>query len=315
MMLVHANEATATQRRVYFDLRDATDAITPEDGEAGGQPQISTNGAAFTNTGVGVLVAVTASTGRYYATLTQGAVATAGDIIGTRFKSANTVETPGTSVQVVAFNPAATVWEDLRADHLAADTFGQHVLADVTYMHGTALTETTSGNLASNFVTLYDNADAIATLTLDFIKAKLTLITGSTLVVASQITDGDIIELVQGGARLYAQGTHIEFQIDGTATDLTGLTCKLGFTRTANTVGANTLEITGTVRNAGLSTQVVTFDLTTANTTGLALNDTTLSSRRDEWYAYKWSMQYQSGSDCDVLAQGKCSVTEKDTTC
>jgi hypothetical protein len=97
------NQATAAKRRVFFDCRDATDGLTPETGEAGGQPQISTNGGAWTNTGIGVLVAI--GNGRYYAELTQGAVATAGDLIETRYKSANTVETPGDSVQVVAFNP------------------------------------------------------------------------------------------------------------------------------------------------------------------------------------------------------------------
>ena len=101
--LMLANQATAAKRRVYFDCRDATDGLTPETGEAGGQPQISTNGAAWTSTGIGVLVAI--GNGRYYAELTQAAVATAGDVIETRYKSANTAETPGDSVQVVAFNP------------------------------------------------------------------------------------------------------------------------------------------------------------------------------------------------------------------
>lgn len=98
-----ANQATAAKRRIYFDCRDATDGITPETGEAGGQPQISTNGGAWTGTGIGTLSAI--GQGRYYAELTSGAVASAGDIIETRFKSGNTAETPGDSVQVVAFDP------------------------------------------------------------------------------------------------------------------------------------------------------------------------------------------------------------------
>lgn len=107
--LMLANQATAAKRRVYFDLRDATDGITAETGEAGGQPQISTNGGAWTNTGIGTLTAI--GNGRYYAELTQAAVQTAGDVIETRFKSANTAESPGDSVQVVAFDPdnAATL--------------------------------------------------------------------------------------------------------------------------------------------------------------------------------------------------------------
>jgi len=105
MKLLLANTATAAKLRVYFDCRDATDGISAETGEADGQPQISTDGGAFTNTGIGVLVHL--GNGRYYAELTQGAVATAGNVISTRYKSAETAETPGTTVQVVAFDPDA----------------------------------------------------------------------------------------------------------------------------------------------------------------------------------------------------------------
>lgn len=103
-LLIKANESSAARRRVYFDCRDATDGITPETGEAGGQPQVATNGGAWTDTGLGTLAAI--GNGRYYAELTQAAVATAGDVIECRYKSANTAETPGDSVQVVAFDPA-----------------------------------------------------------------------------------------------------------------------------------------------------------------------------------------------------------------
>lgn len=102
MKLILANEAQATRRRVYFDLRDATDGITPETGEAGGQPQISVDGAAWTNAGIGTLVHI--GSGRYHAEITQATLVN-GAHIETRFKSANTLETPGDSVQVVAFNP------------------------------------------------------------------------------------------------------------------------------------------------------------------------------------------------------------------
>ncbi len=101
--LVYANESTAAKRRVYFHLVDATDGITAETGEAGGQPQVSSDGGAWTNTGIGTLSAI--GNGRYYADLTQTLVATAGTMIETRYKSANTAESPGESVQVVAFNP------------------------------------------------------------------------------------------------------------------------------------------------------------------------------------------------------------------
>lgn len=101
--LVKANEATAARRRCYFHLVDETDGKTPETGEAAGQPQVSTNGAAFTDTGIGTLTHL--GNGRYYADLTQTLVATAGDQIETRYKSAATAECPGDSFQVVAFDP------------------------------------------------------------------------------------------------------------------------------------------------------------------------------------------------------------------
>jgi len=103
MILIKANESTASRRRVYFQLVSESDGLTPETGEAGGQPQISINGAAWSDTSIGTLSAV--GHGRYFAELTTGAVTTAGSIIETRYKSSNTAECPGQSVQVVAFDP------------------------------------------------------------------------------------------------------------------------------------------------------------------------------------------------------------------
>jgi hypothetical protein len=127
--LVLANQATATRRRAYFDCRDVTDGLTPETGEAGGQPQISTNGGAFTNTGIGTLTHM--GNGRYYADVTQTAVATAGDVIETRYKSANTAETPGDTFQVVAFDPDNAVRLGLTAlPNAAADAAGGLPISD-----------------------------------------------------------------------------------------------------------------------------------------------------------------------------------------
>jgi len=84
------NEATAARRRLYFHLVDAADGYTPETGEAGGQPQISSDGAAWTNTGIGVLVAV--GNGTYYADVTQATVNDDHLLVMGRFKSAATRE-------------------------------------------------------------------------------------------------------------------------------------------------------------------------------------------------------------------------------
>lgn len=81
-------EPIATRRLFFFFLVDATDGITPENGEAGGQPQISTNGAAFGNT-IDTLNLI--GNGAYYITLDPSEIDTLGWIL-VRYKSANTAE-------------------------------------------------------------------------------------------------------------------------------------------------------------------------------------------------------------------------------
>lgn len=108
MIEVKKNESDAEYRRVYFQCVDATDGMTPETGEAGGQPQISTRGSAFADAGIGVLVEI--GNGRYYAVLTQDAVNIADrSVIESRYKSANTAEAIGSTVQIK--DPMADVLE------------------------------------------------------------------------------------------------------------------------------------------------------------------------------------------------------------
>jgi hypothetical protein len=104
MKLIKAGETIAARRRVYFDLRDATDGITPETGEGGGQPQISVNDAAWGNAGISTLTHL--GNGRYYAELDAATVITAGTRVVCRYKSANTAETPSREdIETVAFDP------------------------------------------------------------------------------------------------------------------------------------------------------------------------------------------------------------------
>lgn len=103
MKLIKANESNASRRRIYFHLVDGEDGITPETGEAAGQPQVSVDGSAWTDTGISTLTAI--GHGRYHAELAQTLIAAAGLTIETRYKSANTAECPGDTVQVVAFDP------------------------------------------------------------------------------------------------------------------------------------------------------------------------------------------------------------------
>ena len=100
MQQFELSEATAARRRFYLHLVDATDGITPETGEAAGQPQISKNGAAFGNT-TATLTAI--ANGAYYVELTAAELDTlAGGMV--RYKSANTAEFQDV-FQVVAYDP------------------------------------------------------------------------------------------------------------------------------------------------------------------------------------------------------------------
>jgi len=97
MQVFTKSDPAEEKRYFYIFLVDATDGITPETAEAGGQPQISKNGAAFTNTSA-TLVAI--GNGAYYLILTPGEVDTFGWIL-VRYKSVNTAESQGLA-QVIA---------------------------------------------------------------------------------------------------------------------------------------------------------------------------------------------------------------------
>jgi hypothetical protein len=100
---VYRNEGTASRRRVTFRAWDAIDGITPETNEAFNQPQISTDGAAWTNNGIGTLVHV--GNGLYYAEVQQSVIGTPGQRIYSRYKSAATAEADGDILLVTAFDP------------------------------------------------------------------------------------------------------------------------------------------------------------------------------------------------------------------
>lgn len=92
MMQYKRYENIAERKRVYLHLVDATDGITPETGEAGGQPKLSINGGTPVSTsGTLVAVDVTTQPGTYYVQLTGGELNTLG-IHTVRYKSANTAE-------------------------------------------------------------------------------------------------------------------------------------------------------------------------------------------------------------------------------
>ncbi len=70
MQTVFYRDYIAARRRVYLQLVDQTDGVTPEIGEAAGQPQLAKLGVTPTNT-TALLVATDAAKGLYYVELTQ----------------------------------------------------------------------------------------------------------------------------------------------------------------------------------------------------------------------------------------------------
>jgi hypothetical protein len=94
------SEGTAARRQVYLHLVDAADGMTPETGEASGQPQVSKNGGSWTNT-TNTLVAI--GNGRYYVELTATELNTLGNV-QVRYKSGNTAEAVA-GAQVVINSP------------------------------------------------------------------------------------------------------------------------------------------------------------------------------------------------------------------
>lgn len=86
---------------VYFDVRLASDNLSPSLTETGGQPQVSINSGAFSNNGFSTLVSD--GYGRYHATLNTGLLSIAvGDVLRTRYKGAVSAETAGDTFTVIA---------------------------------------------------------------------------------------------------------------------------------------------------------------------------------------------------------------------
>lgn len=154
MQLFKLSEGTAARRRMYLHLVDSVDGISVETGEAGGQPQYSKNGAAFGSTSA-TLTAV--GQGMYYVELTAGELDTLG-VLAIRYKSANTAEFQDVA-SVVAYDPysaalgltipaaadnADAVWDELKAGHAVADSFGDYLDDEI-----------------SSRPTAADNADAV----------------------------------------------------------------------------------------------------------------------------------------------------------
>lgn len=112
MPLIQANEPDAAKRTITFSLV-GTDGISPANSEDGGQPQwryVGTGEDDWTGTGIGTLTFT--GNGTYEAVLSTSIIDTPGDRILTRYKSLNTAECPGDSVEVVAYDPTTNSTTD-----------------------------------------------------------------------------------------------------------------------------------------------------------------------------------------------------------
>ena len=110
--------------RVYFNV-PLSDFSGPALSEAGGQPQVSLNGAAYDASGIGTLTAV--GYGEYYAVLASSVILAVGDRIFTRYKGASTAEVSGDDFVVVAADGT------LPPDDLSISAYGSVANADLYF--------------------------------------------------------------------------------------------------------------------------------------------------------------------------------------
>jgi hypothetical protein len=89
-------------RKIFFDLRSGSDGITPINTEAGSQPEISIDGAAWSSTGIGTLNLI--GNGRYYSLLSSSILQVPGSVIQGRYKSSNTAESPSEDIVIIGEN-------------------------------------------------------------------------------------------------------------------------------------------------------------------------------------------------------------------
>jgi hypothetical protein len=159
LRLIKQNEALAIRRRLYFHLV-GTNGITPVLTEAGGQPQYSINGSAWTTVGFSTLTAI--GGGRYFADLARTVVANPGDEIETQYASINTATCPGDSALVVNYDPFSGAFDVGEGSVLVDHNFGAPDALAYVDSHGNGIeaasircylaADYNLGNYSSDFV-------------------------------------------------------------------------------------------------------------------------------------------------------------------
>lgn len=282
------SEGTAARRRFPVYLVDATDGITPETGETGGQPQISKVGGAWSNT-TATLTAI--GNGAYYVELTASELDTLGSF-QIRFKSANTAEF-NMDGEVVAINIHDAVRAGLTAlPNVNSGSAG----AIITSGTGTAQLSV-SGGRANADVTHWSTVAVATPDSTGYPKVTLKTGTGAgELSIASGVVSANVTQF-GGSAGTFASGrpevntTHVGGTVQ-TARDLgasvllspgTGVG-QIALTNGQVTVGTNT-DKSGYALSASGNSAVwdfLTSSIDDVGSIGLMIKtnlDTTVSSR------------------------------------
>lgn len=312
MSLYKQSESTAARRRVYLHLVDATDGITPETGEAGGQPQISTNGGAFGNTSA-TLTAI--GNGLYYVELTAGELGTLGFIV-VRFKSANTAEFQ-TLGQVVAYDPYQA---DLGLNNLSAADVNAEVdtaLSDIDLDHFIQVTagseEPTDGSYLDQI--MHKNGNQTFNASTDSLEAIRDTLSSSTVTVVSS---------VDGGTITVVPYTTWEFTIDGLADLTSALANGVFFTVKDDEKDDESAAILQVQEGVGLTILNGSSDVTAAKATltvagtedEITVHVNASQTGLDERRGLHWDIKaiFEADEDADQMATGDFHISDEAVT-
>ena len=199
---------------------------------------------------------------------------------------------------------AGDTFTSLRLDHLLATAAGT---ADVANDSVIAQLATKTGTW-TEFV---QNTDS-----LEKIGDQVAFITSGTELVSNQLlASGSTIILYQGESRGTASGNSIQQDVSSSTIDLTGYTPKLGLTKIVSASGDTALKVDGTVSDPGGASQKVIFELTTAQTSGLAVLDTSGTGLKAAGNEYRYTISASDGTHCPVISSGEVDTRNKDSDC
>jgi hypothetical protein len=279
--VIHQSGATASQRRIFFELVDATDGITSVTGVTG-TPLLSKNGAAAAATTAAITeVDAGDQPGLYYIELTAGECDTLGQVV-IYFKTAAT-KAVRAQATIVPYNPYAstadvnlTTWlgsapnaltsgrVDATVGAMQAGVLTAAAIAAAAFtaakFDAAAITSTVMADGAITAAKLADNAITVAKIADNALTAAKI---AADAIGASELAADAVTEIVAGLLAGVIEGTYTVRQAIGivvaaAAAELSGAATA---TNTVRNLGNTLNRITYTVDADGNRTAVV-FDLT-----------------------------------------------------